>query len=271
MSLHKEKIIVTLIIATYNWPRVLQLVLESVLRQTYLPNEIIIADDGSKHNTRDIILSFQKTCKIPIIHVWHEDKGFRLSKIRNKAIFKSTSDYIIQIDGDTIINRNFIKDHLKSSRKNSFITASRVLLNQEITSDFLNNGFKKITPFSLGITNRLNALHFPFINKFIKHRNMPIDKLIYKVRGCNMSFWKKDFLEINGYNENITGWGIEDSELTLRLLKKGLFLKKIKLSAIQYHLYHPEASRDHFYKNQLVLNENLFNEGFKTLNGIEKI
>ena len=85
-----------------------------------------------------------------------------------------------------------------------------------------------------------------------------------------MSFWRNDLIEINGYNENITGWGIEDSDIALRLLKKGLSLNKIKLSAIQYHLFHPEASRGYVSKNQSVLNESLNNKGYKTSNGIEK-
>jgi len=270
MNFSKNRPTVSLIISTYNWPKALKLVLESALNQTHPPNEILIADDGSKQNTRDIITSIQKQTEIPIIHVWHEDNGFRLSKIRNKAILKSTSDYIIQIDGDTIINRNFVKDHLHASKKNSFITASRVLLGKEISSNFINYGFKKVNPFTIGITNRLNTLHFPFINQFIKYKRTPINKLIYKVRGCNMAFWKKDLLEVNGYNEDITGWGREDSELALRLLKKGVFLKKIKWSSIQYHLYHKEAPRDNFLENQSFLEKSILSESFITTNGIQK-
>ena len=87
----------SLIIATYNWPEALNLVLLSIQKQTILPNEIIIADDGSSSKTQMLIADFQKIFSIPLIHVWHEDKGFRLAKIRNKAIKIANFSYIIQI------------------------------------------------------------------------------------------------------------------------------------------------------------------------------
>lgn len=271
MSSNNKTPTVSLIISTYNWPKALKLVIESAINQSYLPNEIIIADDGSSAETQNLIKRFQETSKTKIEHVWHEDNGFRLSEIRNKAIAKSKYEYIIQIDGDTILNKNFIKDHINLSEKYKFITASRVLLSQELSKNILENGLKKITPLSAGITNRLNTIHLPIINKYINKKNTPINKLIYKVRGCNMAFWKKDLLDVNGYNEDIKGWGKEDSEITLRLLKKGLALKKIKFSAIQYHLFHKEAKRDKVAENQLLLEKSISSINSKTKNGILKL
>ena len=70
-----------------------------MLRQSLLPDEIIIADDGSKEDTRELIHQLAASSEVPIIHVWHEDLGFRLASIRNKAIAKASKEYIIQIDG----------------------------------------------------------------------------------------------------------------------------------------------------------------------------
>ena len=80
---------VSLLIATYNWPEALSLVLESVQNQFVLPNEIIIADDGSKDETRQLIENFKRKTTIELHHIWQEDKGFRLAEIRNKAIAKA--------------------------------------------------------------------------------------------------------------------------------------------------------------------------------------
>ena len=270
MSSLNTNITTSLIISTYNWPSALNLVLKSVFNQSIQPTEVIIADDGSATETKNIIDSFKEKSKTPIMHVWHEDNGFRLSEIRNKAILKSSFDYIIQIDGDTILNKHFIKDHLSSCKKGTFISASRVLLDSTKSKNILSQGFKNISPVSFGIKNRINAIRFPLISIFIKPNNTQIDKLIYKVRGCNMSFWRSDLIEINGYNENIKGWGREDSELALRLLKKGISLKKIKFSAIQYHLYHKEVPRDKISRNEFLLNKTLLESGFKTVNGIKK-
>ena len=94
---------VSLIISTYNSPKALDLCLMSVLQQSVLPDEVLIADDGSNEETRKIVEEFKKQSTVPVIHVWHEDNGFRLTVIRNKAIAKASMDYIIQIDGEIII------------------------------------------------------------------------------------------------------------------------------------------------------------------------
>ena len=95
---------VSLIISTYNWPRALYLCLDSVMQQTVMPSEILIADDGSGMSTRDVVKHFENISPVPVRHIWHEDNGFRLAAIRNKAIAASKGKYIIQIDGDLILN-----------------------------------------------------------------------------------------------------------------------------------------------------------------------
>src|SRR5690606_15413403 len=116
----------SLLISTYNWPQALDCCLNSILDQTVLPNEIIIADDGSKEETKDIIELWREKLKIPLIHVWHPDDGFRLSEIRNKAIIKANFPYIIQVDGDVIMGPKFIEDHLSSATPKTFLCGSRV-------------------------------------------------------------------------------------------------------------------------------------------------
>lgn len=266
------KLSISLIISTYNWEKALLQVLNSTLLQSTKPNEIIIADDGSKKETAEIITKFKTTTTIPIIHIWQEDKGFRLSKIRNKAIKAAKYEYIIQIDGDTILHKDFIKDHSKFAQKNTFISGSRVLLNSEITQIITTQKTPvKLNCFNKHLTNKHYCLHLPFINLFSLPKKAPIEKLIFKVRGCNMSFWKKDLLDINGYNEDFIGWGREDSELAYRLLKKGIALKRIKFSAIQYHLFHNEANKNDLVKNDLLLEKNKNISSFKIKNGIIKL
>lgn len=80
--------LVSLLISTYNWKEALSLCLYSVFAQTVKPAEILIADDGSREDTRQLIDEMREKTDIPIVHVWHEDKGFRLSAIRNRSIEK---------------------------------------------------------------------------------------------------------------------------------------------------------------------------------------
>ena len=59
--MHKFK--VSLIITTYNWPEALFLVLKSVKNQFRMPDEIIVADDGSNKETTSLIKKFSKEFK----------------------------------------------------------------------------------------------------------------------------------------------------------------------------------------------------------------
>ena len=124
---------VSLIISTYNWPEALDLVFKSVLRQSLMPNEIVIADDGSSEQTKNLINSYKKLFSVPLLHVWHKDEGFRRSVILNKAVSLAKSRYIIQIDGDVLLHSKFIKNHINFMRPNAFVHGSRVLLNRKLT------------------------------------------------------------------------------------------------------------------------------------------
>ena len=248
---------VTLIITTYNWPEALELVLESVLNQEVLPTEVIVADDGSKPSTLDIINSFKLRFPIPFKHVWHEDNGFNKSMILNKAIVKSKGDYIIQSDGDCILHPYFVKDHLRFVKKNQYLFGSRV----NIQASYLKNLFSKkqitFNLFSKGIKKRTRALHFPFLSRFYKIKN----EFSENFRGCNTSFFKSDFIDVNGYNEDITGWGREDSELMLRLHNKGVKARRLRYRGIVFHIWHKEKAKDRVEFNnqieQMVINKSL--------------
>lgn len=260
----------SLIISTYNWPEALKLVAQSAMDQSLLPGEILIADDGSGPDTRRVVEELRSNAPVPVRHIWHEDKGFRLSEIRNRAIAAAAGEYLIQVDGDTILHRDFIKNHVNLAKKDTFLSGSRVLLGELLSENILKTQKAHISPFTKGLTNRFNALPLPML-AFRCAKKEPVAKLIFKVRGCNMSFWKADLIEVNGYNEDIIGWGREDSEIALRLLKKGLSLRKIKNAGIQYHLYHTEAGKKSLDHNTLLLQQAMEITGYRTKNGIIKL
>ena len=196
-----SKISTSLIISTYNRSDALELCVKSVLRQSLLPDEIIIADDGSKEETGELIHQLATTSVVPIIHVWHEDLGFRLATIRNKAIVKATKEYIIQIDGDIVLHKDFVKDHVRFAQKGSFVTGSRVLIREALTKKMLAEKNCVISIHDKGTKNTINGVHLPWLSPLLQHyRQWDIS---YS-RGCNMAFWKEDLLKVNGYNEAMT-------------------------------------------------------------------
>ena len=87
-----KKIKVSILVSTYNRPEALELSIRSMFAQTILPDEIVIADDGSKQDTKDLINKLRKETTIPIKHIWHEDEGFRRTMILNKAFAQVSAD-----------------------------------------------------------------------------------------------------------------------------------------------------------------------------------
>lgn len=239
---------VALIISTYNRPEALRLCLESALKQKLMPDEIIIGDDGSADSTREVIEDFSKRCPVPVKHIWHPDEGFRLAAIRNKSVAATDCDYIIQIDGDIVMHPMFVADHKSAALPGYFVKGSRIRLTPEYTSQACESGrFEIPSVFSRAILkDRLKAVRIPFCGPSLSHR--------YKVDsksgiGCNMAFWRNDFMAVNGYDEFFEGWGGEDIDLCARLTRYGNHNFKLFRIGLCYHLWHRESVNPNISKS----------------------
>lgn len=260
----------TLLATTYNRPKALRALLLSVARQTVRPDEIVIADDGSTDETRQLIDRMRPLlAPVPIRHVWHPDTGFRLSEIRNKAIAQSTGEYIIQIDGDIVLERHFMADHLELTEPGWFVCGSRILLSEEQTRHLEES--TEATPPRLwrcrigcwpnGLRSRIGRGYLA--KRYAKGKIKPL-------RGCNMAFWKTDLQAVNGYNEELTNWGAEDLEIGYRLLRFGVRKKMLKMGGVEYHLYHPQAARDALAQHKEIIRQMSENGQVRCKEGIEK-
>lgn len=229
---------ISLIVSTYNWPDALNVCLLSIKSQTMLPNEVILADDGSTEATEMLISTLQKDFPIPLIHVWQPDLGFRKSLILNNAIDSATSDYIVQIDGDVILDKHFIADHASVIEKGFFIRGTRAHISPNMVNAVFTQKKINFNYFSPGIVHRFNAVRLPTFAFLIEQKNHKSSG----VRGSNLAFWKSDFLIVNGYDNDLTGWGHEDEELAARFINNNILRKSVKFKCIQFHLYHPECS-----------------------------
>lgn len=255
-----------LLISTYNWPEALELVLLSLENQSVKPSEVLIADDGSKEVTRELIKIFQNKSSIPIHHIWHEDNGFRRSLILNKAIASSTSDYIIQTDGDCIMHKDFIKDHLEMREENTYLFGSRVNIQEDLLPRLFSSKKIEFGFLDKGINKRTRNLRIPVFANLYK-RNIELSS---KLRGCNLSFWKSDFIDINGYNEDFEGWGREDSEMVIRMMNNDVLGRRLRYRGIVYHIWHRVKDQSRFEIND-GLQQNAVQEKSKWCeNGIDK-
>jgi len=260
---------VAIIISTYNSPEVLNNIIDAISKQLKIPNEIIIAEDGNDIKTSNIVDSWKNKIPSKLIHVQQEDIGFRKALILNKAILLSKSNYIIQIDGDCMPDEYFVYDHLINAKKGCYLYGTRVHIKKKYISEVMwcyQNKNKKLffSFFSPRIKKRFRKIRIPYLRLFYKEKN----EISHKFRGCNTSFWRKDFVVVNGYDNEFKGWGREDSDLMIRLHNSGIKGKRLKFIAIVYHLDHYEEDRSKFHENDLIQKASILNKKIKATNGL---
>ncbi|OSI35176.1 glycosyltransferase family 2 protein [Neisseria dumasiana] len=254
---HNRNMSVSLIITTYNRPDALALVLKSALAQTRLPQEIIIADDGSDRRTTEVVGKFTQASPVPVKHTWQKDDGFRAAESRNRAIAAATSDYLIIIDGDMVLDPSFIADHIAAAKKGRLIQGSRVILSKERTEAILNQPGLPLPELSFssnGVKKRLSALRLTKLAKLLGKRGNRKHK---GIKSCNMGFFRDDALAVNGFNNEFVGWGREDSEFAARCYHSGMKRHNLKFAGIAYHLWHHEAERAALPRNDALLQATL--------------
>ncbi len=234
---------ISIVLATYNRVDALRFVLESLETQNDQNFEVIIADDGSKEETRHFIDAFKLQTKLTIKHVWHEDLGFRLALIRNLAIASASGDYLVFLDGDCIVQPDFVMRHRQLAKPGYFVTGGRALLSQALTKEVLSWPHWDFGRFNKELLR--HRVH-QGINKYLSLRLKLADgawrnykKFVWRrIKGCNLACWKSDALKIYGFDETMTGWGHEDADFVFRLTNIGLIRKSGSWSTEVLHLFH---------------------------------
>jgi len=263
------------IITTYNWPAALETVLAAYLSQQRPPDELIIADDGSTEETRVLIDVFRKHAPFPVKHVWHPDQGFRAGAIRNRAIQNSEADYIVFTDGDCIPTPWFLQQHHRLAERRWFLSGNRILLSEKFSQEIQQ---QKIPIQSWNWRQWYQARQRKQINRLLPLFKIPfgpwyrhrLAKQWAGAKTCNLSVWKDDLLAVNGFDEDYTGWGMEDSDLVLRLIRKGVHHKDARFAAPVFHVWHPENSRDQLEENQRRLQQLIETDRIQARVGIEQ-
>lgn len=268
----QPKIKISIIIATYNWPCALNKVLNALAHQTIPPYEIIVADDGSTEETARIVEIWKKSQRTPINHVWQVDEGFQAAKIRNKAVACSTGDYLIFLDGDCLPLKHFTARHLKLAQRGNFVAGNRILLSKNITNTILQS---QESPSDWSIGDWMKHRATGDCNRFLPLLCLPIprswsSKKWRNVKTCNLGVWKDDFISVNGFDEAYQGWGYEDSDLVIRLLKKGVRRKIGQFCVPVIHLWHEQISRSNESENWQRLQQRLICAQTQAQRGIQQ-
>lgn len=237
----------TLVVPVYNAARYLELVLTALQRQSMTDFEVIVADDGSGLEIRELIDQTKNRVPFPIQHLWHEDIGFQKNAILNKAINASQTDYLVFIDGDCIPHHKFLFDHWSHHRENTLLCGRRVNLSkrmsEQLTVDDIASGHYEKLTWKLILDGMLRRSSY--LENAIRIENKKLRRLFNRNRasivGSNFSIHKHLLEQINGFNEDYTMYGLgEDSEIAFRLQLLGVKLVSLRYLALLFHLYHPQ-------------------------------
>lgn len=251
--------LISVIVSTYNREDALDVALRALSRQEDRNFEIVVADDGSGPATARIVREWAAKTTLPIKHVWHEDRGFRLSDIRNRGIGASVGSYIVFLDGDCITRHNFVAAHRRLAERGWFVTGTRILLSADLTERILHQGLE---PELCGLARWLMLRSRRQLNRFtplLELRLGAIRKLSARrwrgARGSNMAFWRSDLEKVDGFDTAFSGWGREDSDIFIRLIRAGVRRKDGRFATAVLHLWHPEADRSRLVENDRQLDE----------------
>ncbi len=228
------------VISTYNNPAWLEKTLWGYTAQTRPADEIIVADDGSGPETAALLKRFAD--RLPIRHVWHEDKGFRKTIILNRALSVASADYLVFTDQDCVPRCDFLATHERMAQRHRFLSGGYFKLPMDISQQLTQDDIIAGRAFSL---------------RWLKQQGLPCSfkctKLVGKAwfaalmnritparaswNGMNSSGWRTDLLATNGFDERMQ-YGGEDRELGERLTNAGIRGRQIRYSAVVLHLDH---------------------------------
>lgn len=102
-----EKYKISVIISIYNTEKYLEKCLESLLSQTYQNMELILIEDGSTDNSKDILKKYEKDKKC---HVIYNDGNKGLAYSRNVGMKEATGDYLGFIDSDDYVEKEYYEN-----------------------------------------------------------------------------------------------------------------------------------------------------------------
>ena len=235
----------SVLFTTYNSPEWLQKVLWGFFQQSYKDFEIIIADDGSKSDTKALIDQMRAESPMPIRHVWQSDEGFQKSRILNKAISAAAGDYLIFTDGDCIPRDDFVAEHLRHSEEGCYLSGGYFKLPMDVSKAIKREHVVAQLPFSARwLREQGMELGFMKAMKLTSRGGFGDCANLLPVKsswnGANSSCHKKWAIAVNGFNEDIQ-YGGQDAEFGRRIRHIGVRAKLIRYSTICVHLDHARS------------------------------
>ena len=254
--MNERALAISVIVSTYNSEAWLEKVLQGYAAQSYRDFELIVADDGSQPTTQAMVERHAQDYPVPLLHIWHEDQGYRRQEVLNKAIPLAAHDYLLFTDGDCIPRKDFVATHALLAQRGRFLSGGYCKLGMALSESISAADITSGRCFDLGwlqqhesmtLSNRLKLGTGPVRARLLD----AITTAKATFNNCNSSAWKEDLLAINGYDERMK-YGGPDRELGERLENHGVRGKQVRHRAVCLHLDHARG-----YKTTASVQANL--------------
>lgn len=233
---------VSTIITTYNQPEQLEKVMWGYAGQRGAKFELIIADDGSGPATTEVIDRVAAESGLDVLHIWHEDSGFRKTEILNRAIVAAQGDYLIFSDGDCIPRDDFVAAHARLATRGCFLSGGYIKLSEEVSDSITIADIRSGRAMSASRLKSLGWHPGKRALRLVRGRFLPslLDVVTPTRRtwnGHNSSTWRNAILSVNGFDLDMAYGGL-DRALGERLVNAGLTGKQVRHRTPCLHLYH---------------------------------
>jgi glycosyltransferase involved in cell wall biosynthesis len=242
---------VGVVLSTYNQPEYLRLAIEGYHLQTRRPDRVLVADDGSGPATAEVVSQAARETGIPILHLWHPDRGFRKNEILNRAVAVADEDLLIFSDGDCIPGRNLVQEHLALTREDRFVSGGYLKLTPRASAAVTLDAVQDGRVFSLAWLRSRGWRPGRRVLRFVPAGRMPkvldaITPTAATWNGHNASILRRHLLAVNGFDLEM-GYGGQDRALGERLENAGISGLQARYRLPVIHLHHErpyEAQED---------------------------
>lgn len=239
---------VSVVLSTYRRPRALELALRGYAGQEDLDFELVIADDGSGGETATVIAEAARRGGPELVHVRHADRGFRKSRILNRAIVASAGDYLLFSDGDCIPRSDLIATHRALAAPGRFVAGGYLKLPPDVSAAIEAEDVATGRATDLGWLRRqgwrpgrrsLRLTGSDFWGRVLDF----LTPTSTHFHGNNASVHREALFVVNGFDEEM-GYGGLDKALGFRLENAGWSGLQARHRAVAVHLHHERPYRD---------------------------
>lgn len=233
----------SVVVSTYEWPDALDAVLRGFADQTDDDFGVVVADDGSAAATGEVVDRWKISFEGRLSHVWQEDAGFRLARVRNLGALATRGDYLVFADGDCIPRRGFIASIRRAAAAGWFLAGKRVHLAPALSRAVLENRIR-VSRWSAASFLRHRREVYAWVDLTPRDRRRPWRPSLPEfvphgnAYGFLMAMHRTDFEAVNGFDMRYVGWGEQDVDLAVRLRRLGLRSSWAGPQSTMLHLSH---------------------------------